>query len=321
MASLESRPASEIGRNSTLREAVRPYTEGTAKFLHEKFSWLSADMITAFGLACNVTGAVLAARRNNPKHTPESLLLEISPGLLLITGAISDAIDGPKARIEKDELREKDPGYEEDDKGQLKDAIADRLGTLAKGLSRAVSACQRGGLGEYAAYANVVTSSLSSITRAHAESKLMEVPENGTNPIEFIGNHVGRSILDTITTGNPIINIKKRLNIQSALDLASTVGTLMVADSRLRKAQPIDEKKFARKLADKLGREPTPEEVEVALNKFSTDAVKREKAMIIMAGVSILAVVFTHETLRGRSPLFGPRQEDPVTVFERSGSR
>ena len=322
MATVEQNPSISvgIGRNSSVREATRPIREGVAVFLDRKFPWITADMITAFGLACNLGGAVFSARENNPNHTEETLLWELAPDMLLITGAIADAFDGPKAEIEKEKRRKRDPYYKEDDKGQLKDAMADRIGTLAKGLSRAISAYQRGDkVGEYMAYANVVTSFFSSITRARAESRLLEVPENGSDPLEFVGNHVGRTILDTISTSRPIL--RQRFNIQRMLDVVSTIGTLKVADARLKNGKPVDREKFKEKYEKKLGRAVTEEEVTVALLKVRTDAIKRGKAMSIVAMISIVAVAVTHETLRGRNPLFSSNEGEQVTVFQRQGSR
>lgn len=332
MAAVENRSSisAGIGRNSPLRELTRGPIEYGVTFLHSKLpeelkqAVNLADLFTAYGLLATVIGSIKTIRLNGRDISETDIEERILPAAALITGALADAFDGPMARLERKEMEKKGEDVRKKASlGPLKDAMADRLGTLVKGLSRAVSAHQRGDItGEYAAYANVVTSSFSSIARAKAESQLLENPENGRDPLEFAGNHVGRSTLDTISTAHPFLKIfGMKIHIQSIFDSLSAVGTVKVADSRLKNGKPIDKVKFKEKLEEKMGKIVTEEEIDSTLNKVRTDAIERGKAMSMMAAVSIVAVVVTHETLRGRNPIFSFTQAEPTTVFERSGSR
>ena len=209
-------------RNGFARKAFHKPADFIAERIHRMFPKLTANEISAFGLALTATFSYLAG-----KIPP----LATAAGLAVAEGF--DWVAGPVAR-----LRAKlypNEIYLAD--GKEVDPAADRGDELAKGLSRMFAAAERDDMwGLTAAALATFSNPIPSILRAEAEKERTIVSENGRNIFELLGTRGGRAVMGIVATAFPEITIKgKKIPLQTILDTATFVSNVVVAYDRYNK--------------------------------------------------------------------------------------
>lgn len=214
----ENQPSNHAERNSPLR-ALTNAPERIARSIDYVAPWLTADHITCGATILTISLAALAAKNNaNPGKHQKLYAGLIGVGLAVCLGL--DVVDGARARL----LAERSIVPVDPVHGQIVDASCDGLQEAALGLSRAVSAHERGDfLGEILAYFAVITNNIPRYLKAKAVAAGRTVHESGKNVILFIGTRGGRASPGIIGALKPVMGGK---NIQPTLDGITTFGNI-----------------------------------------------------------------------------------------------
>lgn len=189
-------------RNSPIREITTDKIRAVTQILHNVCPWLSPTHINILGALEVILGSVVAASRDPKKPSGEKGRTTVA-AVLIASGSGADAFDGALARI----MATENPDSVNFEKGQIYDALNDRVQETALALSRAQSANKRGGtlgrIAELAAFLTAITSSWSSVSRAAAESLGKAVPESGRGLFGLIGTRPGRAVVGGLATLYP----------------------------------------------------------------------------------------------------------------------
>lgn len=207
-------------RSSTIRRKTAHITQGLAEVIDKTVPNLSPTHLNILGALLVVGGAVAAVKG---KRRLAFTLSSIGSGL--------DAVDGPLARTKA----QKDPNSVNFGKGQIYDALSDRIQEGSGALGRGISAHhRRDKVGELAAFATAITSTLPSIARAAAEVLGKPVPESGKGILGLVGTRVGRAISGIIATTFPEA---KGVPLQPAIDTLMSVSNIKTTIDRLKAAR------------------------------------------------------------------------------------
>lgn len=215
-----------LTRNSKLRRKTAGARRRVAEFIHEHIPGLDANGLSLIGTGGVLFGATIAtAMQEDIRKDPKKAALPLG---IITFFSLLDAVDGPLARL----LAEKYPDMADTSKGQLFDVLNDRGQELIMALLRAYAAYKRGDrLGMAAALATGATNPLPSEARAVAESLGFRVAEIRKDPLEVLGNRMGRGVVSTVSTAIPEVG---PVPIQPLLDIATTISNVVSATSRVQ---------------------------------------------------------------------------------------
>lgn len=211
-------------RNSGLRAKLAFLPEAAAKVIHKEIPDLSPNMVTGASAVATAVVALMAERRNRTGETGfKGSRAELA--MLVIAQAL-DFFDGSLAReINKIGDKNHDSRW-----GGLYDALNDRWGAGAMGISRIISAHKRNDLyGEIVATAATLTNPWPSVLRATGEVRGETFPESGKNVLEFFGTHAGRTALAIPATLYP-----NMFHFQKVADTISALANILTITKRAK---------------------------------------------------------------------------------------
>lgn len=214
-------------RNSSLRQETTQITAGLAEVIDNTIPGLTPTHLNIIGGLLIMAGSTIATGIDWKNPNKVRVILAAT---FLTIGSAFDGIDGPLAR--KKAL--KNPNSVDFKKGQIYDALGDRVQEVVEAISRGINAHQRRSrFGEIAAFSAAVTSTFPSIARAYAEVLGKPVPETGRGLFGLLGARVGRAISGIITTTIPQAN---GLALQPTIDSLITIANVKNAFDRLEVA-------------------------------------------------------------------------------------
>lgn len=263
-------------RNSPLRQIIAPLTEGLARGIYKRASWISPTMINFVGTGLVFVGSIIANK--HPRWAT----------FFIGTGSGMDGIDGSLAR----EIDRNIPGSVNFEQGAIFDTLGDKIQELILALSRGKVARNKGdSLGEKLALTSAITNPLPSTFRAYSEFCGNDVPESGNGIFGLIGTRPGRAVLGTIATVVPEF---KGFPVQPVLDTLITASNIKTSFDRLR---------IALKGTDKLLPEKVRQEAQVrliALGLFGITAAGSLAAYFILNRKEDSALEETHKLEKRR---------------------
>ena len=211
-------------RNSGLRAKLAFLPEAAAKVIHKEVPDLSPNMVTGASAVATAVVALMAERRNRTGETGfKGSRAELA--MLVIAQAL-DFFDGSLAR----EINKIGDKHHDSKWGGLYDALNDRWGAGAMGISRIISAHKRNDLyGEIVATAATLTNPWPSVLRATGEVRGETFPESGKNVLEFFGTHAGRTALAIPATLYPNI-----FHFQNVADTISALANILTITKRAK---------------------------------------------------------------------------------------
>jgi phosphatidylglycerophosphate synthase len=218
--------------NSSLRGLVDGALAKMVDPLVEKFPKITPNQITLLGTTITAIALelelVAAAFPQKEQVRINRLALILYP-----LGQSLDKLDGVVARSKANQ------GFAHDaNNGELVDTLADRLTELLVSMHHARSADRRDDvMGMAAGLLSAATNNFSSLTRADAARRGKEVPETGSNPLQFFGTRVGRSFTGGAGSFFEEVTINFRgkehqIPLQTILDSISALGTITTALAR-----------------------------------------------------------------------------------------
>ena len=179
-----------------LRRTTEEPIRQLAKKIHEKWPRVTANHVTAAGLAGQIA-AVTVAERENRKVEPNRAVKTAA----IVGATVSFAADGIDGALSRVISEESSLG------GAIGDLFADRAGEILTAVARAKTAHRRGGflgrVGEWAALAVAATTTLPTVARLHANKHGKMPPEHGSSITEAIGTRPGRVISALTATAIP----------------------------------------------------------------------------------------------------------------------